>query len=261
MTSVAVKLETFGRFHLCINETPVLQFANGMQRPWQIFVLLATEREHFMRDKDLIFHLWEESSLKNSKNNLKNAVLRLKKELSALADFSAEPVVRENGGYRLSHQFEFEIDYLRYRDLCDELYNGKKKSHNQLLSIYQSIMDIYQGDFMCPSEAQWMSDAAIDSATQFLEIVAEYCAFLWSNKMYEAILDVYIQVSKVRTPCDELMLYRFRAMSMLMMNRGIIGFYPEARRKLEEHIEPGNPILMEMHEIAEHAYRAVSDMF
>lgn len=206
-----------------------------------------------MCDKDLISHLWEKDSLLNSKNNLKNAVLRLKKDLLAIANFDTEPIIRENGGYMLSSEFEIEIDYLKFKSLCDELYNGKKKSQGQLISIYNQILDVYQGDFMCPAESRWARDAVVNSAVQFLEAIADYCSLLWDNEKYMEILDVYIKVSKARTPCDELMLYRFRAMSMLAMNRGIVGFYPEARGILEERAAPGSPALIELHEIAQQA--------
>jgi hypothetical protein len=167
MKGVKVRLEAFGKLRLHVGETPVTPFGKGMPQPWQMFILMAMQKDRYMSGKDLIANLWKGGSREDAKNSLKNLALRLKKELTALADFEGEPISRAGSGYRLSDVFEIEIDFL--------------------------------------------------------------------------------------APSDELVVYTFRAMSMLGMCRAVLTLYEKTVRDFAERMEPGSPILGEIREIAQNA--------
>jgi hypothetical protein len=255
MAGVKVRLETLGQFNLYMDGNPVkLPAGSVMPLTWQLFVLLAARETHSMSDEDLIARLWGDfaSDGKSEWNSLKNLVRRLKKELLG---FEKEPVLRESGCYRLSERFEFEADYLVFRSLCDELYDGREKAAGELFGLYDRILDIYKGPFTCPEGAQWMREipAAVDA--QFQDVVCEFCAVLWANEMYPRILKVYQQVSRACKPCDGLTVYRFRAMSMLGMYRGITALYKRVSRELSSRLDPQSPVFKEIREIDKTARR------
>lgn len=187
-----VKVRMFGDFEITFrgvvyNVRGLLsnQLTNLLQ-----YLIINHNKEIF--NDELYDALMSES--KNPQNTLKFTVFRLREALRNLFhDDSIEWIETKKGGYRLTHQFEYDIDTDKLTNLANVLEN-KVEFNRQDYKTAIKVMDIYKGHLsMTSSQLLWISQLAEWYCGCFVSIVGRICKYLISLGNYEKMIELDYQ--------------------------------------------------------------------
>ncbi len=249
----SIKVEMLGSFSVWVNGDLVVDNAQKLTKPWQLFCYLILHREKFVTNRKLISMLWADDMLTDPANVLKNAVYSLRKELCGGESFTDSPIIYSTGGYRFDPAVKLDLDVDRFADLCEEAKAGTG-SPDQKMQMFRDAVTAYKGDFLPQLDQElWAVPLTLDYKRRYFECVHDLCEMLWQKRLYKELLDVANTAIKYEPLDEKTTVYLFRAMDALRMYRVIVTTYSKIAQQYNDALGAEPP--ME----AQRTYNAASE--
>jgi len=254
MAEMQIELALLGNGSIKVNGHPVLIRMARLPMPWQVFCLLSTRVDRWMRMDALAAELWPDAPKESTRNSLKNAVLRLRAELNQCSETLGHPaewIEYLNDGYRINPLVDIRADYLVCQQLCLDMRTARNRLLGERLSLGRQLLQRYTGSFFHnPKYQDWTKQFAWHLDTFYSENICECMEELLAREMHQEALDMYEGVQQNHQPCDEMMVYRYRALQSLGKRSRICQEYPATKASFSRRGELDGPAFAEIRDIA-----------
>lgn len=230
----SVRVEMLGGFSVWVNGQPIVESAQKLTKPWQLFCYLVLHRDKFASNRKLISMLWADDMLTDPANVLKNAVYSLRKELCGGESVTDSPIIYSTGGYRFDPAVELDLDVDNFVELC-KIAKNCTEGVDAKIAQCQAAVDAYKGDFLPQLDQDlWVVPIALDYRRHFLEAVHTLCELHWQKKQYKELLEIATNAQSFDHLDEKTTIYLFRALEALRMYRVIVTTYSKVLQNYED---------------------------
>ncbi len=226
-----ITVHVLDSFSVWVNDELVVQSASRLTKPWQLFCYLILNREKFISSRKLIATLWEDDSLADPANVLKNAVYSLRKELCAGESMAESPIIYSSGSYRFDPAvtLEFDLDY--FTSHC-ALSKKEGEPVELCMEHCREAMDVYKDDFLPQLDQElWAVPYFIENRQRYLDCVHRLCEHLHKKQLYRELLDVANKPFQLDMLDDETLIFQLTALNELKMYRVVVTTYSKMVRQ------------------------------
>lgn len=245
-----IKISLFGGMSVEVDNRILLRGAGKLHKHWKLLALLVVYKNTMLspvRLMDIMYN--EDEEITNPQSALKNTVYNLRKELG-----DQSFVLFEEGSYKWNSQNELILDIEVFEKLFDSL---KKNDIDKKLEIYESIIDLYKGDFLPQLyDEEWVIQRSTYYKKKYIDAVIEYLEILYAHEQYNDILTVSNLVSFIEPYNEDFYLYMFKALYDLNMNSVIVNTYFRVSRIFQDEL--GVDLCSEIKEIYSKASKKVN---
>ncbi len=231
-----IKVYMLDSFSVWVNGELIVQSASRLTKPWQLFCYLILNREKFISSRKLIATLWEDDSLADPANVLKNAVYSLRKELCAGESSVESPIIYSSGSYRFDPAVELELDLDYFISQCALSKNETEQEEVQM-AYCKEAMEVYKDDFLPQLDQElWAVPYFINTRQKYLDCVHRLSEHLWKRGKYRELLDVVNKPFQLDMLDDQVLIFQLRALNELKMYRVIVTTYSKVVRQYRNSI-------------------------
>ncbi len=223
-------------FSVWVNGQLVIQSASRLTKPWQLFCFLVLNKEKFISSRKLIATLWEDDTLADPANVLKNAVYSLRKELNGGASGTESPIIYSSGSYRFDPAVELELDLDYFNSYCD-FSKRQEESSAVRMEHCREAMEVYKSDFLPQLDQElWAVPFFINNRQKYLDCVHRLCEYLWKQGKYRELLEVVNKPFQLDILDDEALVFQLRALNELKMFRVAVTTYSKVVRQYRNNV-------------------------
>lgn len=249
-----IRVEVLRRLSVWADDTPILQAAAKINKPWQVFCYLLINRGAPTAPSQLIEALWGQEDLIDPGNVLKNTVYALRREFKRPNSTAESVILFENGGYICNPAIRFEVDADAFSLACSR---AAQASGDEKLALLKEATSLYKGDFLPQLEGEvWAIAQTMMYRGQYARAMQELLSMLQKKEHYSELLAEAIAANWVDPLEETYYLYMFRAMYELGMYRAIIPAFHKTSRTFVEEL--GAPLNDEIRRIYQKASEKVN---
>ncbi len=186
----ALRIQLFGTFALeWQGQTYIVGEEMGKQLR-SLFQMLAVAYPQSLSKEQLIERLFNNGQKGTS--SLKYAVFRLREHLNSLPGLEdMEIIVTNRMGYGITEEIPVEVDIRLFDDVVRGLEDKTYHSRAQLESAYQTMRQLYKGDFACGAiPDHQLQEQRIYYRNLYMEGMEHLYLLLRDQKQYEEALNV-----------------------------------------------------------------------
>ncbi len=231
-----IKVHMLDTFSVWVDDVLVVQSASRLTKPWQLFCYLVLNREKYINSRKLIATLWEDDSLQDPANVLKNAVYSLRKELNGGESSVEGPIVYSSGSYRFDPGVKLELDLAYFTSHCT-LSLKEDVPMEMRMEHCQMAINIYKNDFLPQLDQElWAVSYFMNTRQKYLDCVHRLCEHLWQLERYRDLLDVVNRPFQLDILDDQALVFQLRALNKLKMYRLAVTSYSKMVRQYRNNI-------------------------
>lgn len=251
-----VHVEMFGGLTVWADDTPILDGATKINKPWQVFCFLVLNRQTPVSAARLISVLWPDESLADPANVLKNTVYALRREFKAAKSTKESPILFENGGYMCNPNIEYVVDVESFERISRHAAGAEG---DEKLNLLGQAVEMYRGELLPQIESEvWVMPLALYYRQLYNDDVAGLCEGLEDQGRYNELLAAATAANRIDPLEESHYLYMFRALYALEMYRAIIPAYHKTVRIFSEEL--GTSLCQEIQDIYQDASEQIDSI-
>ena len=203
MANDKIRVQMFGRFSLCVNESRIDDSANRSHKVWLLLAYLIYHRSRTVPQEELVELLWgQENDSANPLGALKTTLHRARTTLDQLFPSAGHQlIVRRSGAYAWTDTPETELDITVFEALCHQAQTCGDEEER--LEILLEALSLYQGDFLSKLSSQiWVVSVSAYYHDLYMQAVLQTLPLLERHNRFQDAVDLCRQALRI-SPYDE----------------------------------------------------------
>lgn len=142
------------------------------KRARDILCFIASRRHRRASKDTIIDTFWGEADFEAVEKNFHPTVSHVRKALNSNQPLKQNFLLYRDGDYQLNADFSYRIDIEAFDALVNEGEAARRSGHQeQSLSLYESAIALYRGDFMQGSYDEWVEEQRSYYSEQYLRML------------------------------------------------------------------------------------------